>query len=335
MAKLLEQSQVGKREDLRDVISNVDARKYPVSSMLKKGKTPRNTLVEWQVDGFPEPSFDGVLDGADVTTHENMAEQRQRLATRVQIFRRSPMVSLLSEEVSDVAGVGNKKEMARAIVKSIEMLKRDIECAICSDRDSQAQSGMNPYRLRGLGCWAQTAAQSDLPVHADYRTPAGQINTTATSSLTEANVNDVVANVWDQTGEDKTYVLVCGRALRSRISSFTQYQSASTNVMASVRTITQGAAERKLVSTIDILEGDFGTIEVLPTAWNARDTETTAVRRARGYLIDPELIELAWHTLPRRKPLPDQGGGPRELVYAVAALCVSNPLGLGKFSATS
>lgn len=335
MAKLLETAQVGKREDLRDVISLIDAKKYPLSSMCKKGMAPKNTTVEWQVDAYPEPSFDGVLDGEDVTVHENAAEQRQRLNARVQIFRRSPMVSLLSEEVSNVAGVGTKKEMARSIVKSIEMIKRDIECAIGSDRESQAQSGSNPYRTRGLGKWIQSTAQSDQPVQADYLVPAAQINTTATGSLTEANVNAVVGAVWDQTGEDKTYALICGRTLRERISTFTQYQTGATNVMASIRTLTQGAEQRKLTSTIDILEGDFGTVEVIPSHWLARDTATAAVRKARGYLCDPELIEIAWHTAPRRKPLPDMGGGPREIVYAIAALCVSNPLGLGKFSATS
>lgn len=335
MAKLLETAQVGKREHLTDVISLVDARKYPVTSMAKKGPAPRNTLVEWQVDGYPEPNFDGVLDGADVTAHENMAEQRQRLSTRVQIFRRSPMVSLLAEEVSDVAGIGQKKELARAIVKSIEMLKRDMECAFCSDRESQAQAGASPYRTRGLGVWGQNGAQSDLPVHEDYRTPTAQIESTATSSLTEAMVNNVVASVWDNTGEDKTYALVCGRTLRQRITSFTQYQAGSTNVMAAIRTLTQEAEQRKLTTTIDILEGDFGTIEIIPSHWLAADNATVAVRKARGYLIDPEMLQVSWHTMPRRKPLPDLGGGPRELVYAIAALCVSNPLVIGKFNATS
>jgi len=335
MAKLLETAQEGKRQDLRDVISLVDARKYPLTSMAKKGATPKNSMVEWQVDSYPDPSFDGVLDGLDVTAHENMAEQRKRLQTRIQIFRRSPMVSLLSEEVSDVAGIGTKKEMARAIVKSIEMLKRDMECAFCSDRESQAQSGQNPYRTRGLGKWAQATAQTDLPVDPLYLTPAASINTTTVANLTESLVNDVVASVWDVTGEDKTFVLVCGRTLRSRFSQFTQYQAGSTNVMASVRTITQAAEARKLVNTIDILEGDYGTIELVPSAWLARDNASATVGRCRGYLLDPENIEVAFHTAPRRKPLPDLGGGPRELVYAIAALIASNPTVLGKFAATS
>lgn len=335
MAKLLESSQEGKREDLRDIISVVDARKYPFTSMAKKGQAPKNTLVEWQVDGYPEPSFDGVIDGEDVTVHENMAEDRARLQTRIQIFRRSPMVSLLSEEVSDVAGIGKKGEMARAIAKSIEMLKRDMECAMCSDRESQAGSATVPYRLRGMGNWIQATAQTDLPVPVDYLTPTASINTTATGSLTEALTNAVPASVWDYTGQDKTYTLLCGKTLRQRFSAFTTLQAGSTNVMAAIRTMTQSAEERKLTNTIDILEGDFGTIEIVPSHWLARDNGTAAVRGARGYLLDFDLIEILYHTTPRRKALPDLGGGPRELVYAIAALCVKNPLGLGKFAASS
>lgn len=334
MAKLLEVNQVGKREDLRDIISNVDAKKYPIISMVKKMMAPRNTLVEWQVDSYPDPSYDGVLDGDDVATHENMAEDRARLGTRIQIFRRSPMVSLLAEEVSDVAGLP-KGEMAKAIAKSIEMLKRDMECAAGSDRESQAQSGMSPYRTRGLGKWIQSTAQSDLPVAALYLTPAGSINSTATASLVETDVNNVVASIWDQTGTDQTYQLICGRSLRSRISTFSQYQTGSTNVMAAIKTMTQSASERKITSTIDVLEGDFGTVEVLPSHWLANDTATVAVRKARGYLLDMDLVSLAYHTPLVSKPLQDAGGGPRQLLYAIAAVCVTNPLGLGKFNASS
>lgn len=334
MAKLTEANQKGKRQDLRDIIAMIDARKYPLSSMAKKGMAPKNSMVEWQADGYPDPSFDGVKDGEDVTVHENMAEQREMLYGRIQQFRRSPMVSLLAEEVSDVAGIGNKKEMARSIAKSIEMVKRDMECAFCSDRDSQAEAGGNAFRTRGLGEWIKATAQTDLPVPEPYRTPATSITTNTTANTTENTVNDIVASIWDKSGEDKNYVLLCGRALRSRFTAFTMLQTGSTNVMSSVRVFNQDAETRKLVNTIDVLEGDFGTIELVPSAWLARDNASEAVRRARGYLLDMDLIEILYHTAPKRKPLPDLGGGPRELIYAIASLCVKSPLGLGKFAGT-
>lgn len=335
MAKLLETAQVGKREQLLDAITMVDAKKYPLFSMAKKGPAPRNTLVEYQVDGMPAPSFDGVLDGEDVTTHENLAENRARLGARVQIFRRSPMTSLLAEEVSDVAGIGQKGEQARGVRKALEALKRDIECAACSDRESQVEVKPNPYRLRGLGRWIQSTAQADLAVPAAYRVPTASIDTTATGSLTEANVNAVLQSMWDQTGNDKTFTLLSGRALRARFSTFMQIQTASTNVMSAIRTMTMNAEEKKICATIDVWEGDFGTLELVPSHFLANDNTDTAVQRARGYVLDTDLVELAFHTYPKRKPLPDLGGGPRELVYAIATLLVKNPLGLGGFKATS
>jgi Family of unknown function (DUF5309) len=238
----------------------------------------------------------------------------------------------MAQEVSDVAAVGQRQEMAKAIVKAIEMLKRDMECAFCSDHESQAQAGASPYLTRGLGKWISNTAQTDLPVNASYLTPAASIDATATTTLTEATVNAVVQSIWDQTGEDKTYQLACGRVLRSRFSTFMQYQTASTNVMAAMRMFTENAAQRKITSTIDVLEGDFGTIELLPTHWNAADG-VAAVQRARGYLLDMDLIQILYHTPPQRKPLPDLGGGPREMVYAIASMIVKNPLGLGKFAA--
>ena len=335
MAKTQEVNQVGKREDLRDIISLIDARSCPLTSMATKGMgAPENTLVEWLVDAYPSPSFDGHLETEDVSAHEDMAAQRARLKTRIQIFQRSPMVGRLAER-SNVAGLGKNGEMARAITKSFEMIKRDIESALGSDRESQVESGINPYRTRGLGKWIQSTAQTDLPVDSAYLTPAASIDTTVTSSLTEALVNAVLASVWDQTGQSEDhFMLVCGRALRSRFSSFSQTQFSSTNVASSVRMLTQGANERKLTATIDVYEGDFGTIELIPTAFNAADS-AVAVQRARGYLFKQEQIALMYQVPATRQDLKDGGGGPRELIWCSAALCVKNPLGLGKFAATS
>jgi len=330
---LIEPTQVGKREDLRDIIALIDARKYPISSMAPKGTAPKNTLIEWQVDNYPAPAYAGVLDGADVTAaeYENMAAGRARLGARVQMFRRVPRVSLMAEEISDVAGIGRRGEMARAITKSIEMLKRDMECAFGSDNESQAQAGAAPYKLRGLGKWIQATAQSDLPIPAAYLTPAGNINGVDPTALTEANVNAVLASVWDVTGEDTTYQLICGRSLRSRFSSFTQYQAASTNVMAAVRMFTQSLAEKKITATIDVYEGDFGTIELHPSAWLCNEHADPTAKLERGYLLNMDLLQILYHSPPQRKVLPDNGGGPVEMIWCIATIIVKNPLGLGKF----
>ena len=50
MASLLEKDQIGKREDLADLIALVDAHDCPLVSGAKKGAKPGNTLMKWLAD---------------------------------------------------------------------------------------------------------------------------------------------------------------------------------------------------------------------------------------------------------------------------------------------
>jgi hypothetical protein len=227
--------------------------------------------------------------------------------------------------------------MARAVTKSLEQLKRSMEAAFCSDQESVEQSGSTPYKTRGLGKWIQNGAQSDLPVNASYRTPTGSINATATASLTENNIQDMLQSIYEQTGKGQTYSLVCGPALKRQFTSFTRTQFGSTNVASAIRVLNQ-KSENKIVSTVDIFEGDFGTLELIPSLFLAADASgagATAVKNGRGYVLDMDMVELRYNRKPRFQELEDRGGGPRGIVDAICALCVKSPLALGKFAPTA
>jgi hypothetical protein len=102
----------------------------------------------------------------------------------------------------------------------------------------------------------------------------------------------------------------------------------------SIRTFTQPTEARKITAKVDTFEGDFGTISLLPSLFNAKDQdEATQIRR--GYLLDPNMLELRYGRRPRFQELEDQGGGPRGLIDAICALVCWNPKSLGKFSSTS
>ena len=152
--------------------------------MAKKGADLTNgSVFSWQADSYNDPSFDGVLTNADVSTFADPAANRALLSGRAQKFRRSIKVDDFAQNVDNVAGVGKKKEMARGVSRSLVELARDIESAICSDNDSQEQSGAAPFKTRGLGSWIG-GTTTDLPIPAAYQTPAGSINNTAMSSHT-------------------------------------------------------------------------------------------------------------------------------------------------------
>jgi hypothetical protein len=339
MAATLITSQTGIRQDLSDLIAVVDAKTCPVISMAKKGAEPINPLTQWQADAFNAATVPaGVLSNTDVSSSDfvDNAANRVLLSARIQKFREVPSVDDLAQHVSEVAGIGKKKEMARAVSKSLEQMKRSMEAAFCSDQEGVEQSGATPYKTRGLGKWIQNGAQSDLPVNSAYRTPTASINTTATASLTENNIQDMLQSLYEQTGKSQTYSLVCGPALKRQFTSFTRTQFASTNVASAIRVLNQKDSS-KIVSSVDIFEGDFGTLELIPSLFLAKDATVNpaAVQNGRGYVLDMDMVELRYNRKPRFQELEDRGGGPRGIVDAICALCVKSPLALGKFAPTA
>lgn len=333
MAATLITNQVGIRQDLSDLIAVVDAKTCPVVSTAKKGSEPINPLTQWQADAFATTGVpSGVLSNTDISSSDfiDNAANRAILSARVQKFREVPSVDDLAQNISEVAGIGKKREMAKAVTKSLEQIKRSMEAAFCSDQESQEQSGASPYLTRGLGKWIQNGAQTDLPVAAAYRTPTASVNTTATASLTEANVQDVLQSIYEQTGKVSTYSLICGPNLKRAFTGFTRTQFASTNVAAAIRTLNTEAESKKITSTVDIFEGDFGTLELIPSLFLAKNA-STAEQLSRGYVLDMDMVELRYNRKPRFQELEDRGGGSRGIVDAICALCVKSPLGLGKF----
>jgi hypothetical protein len=154
MANLTEPSfSSGKREELADLISLVDAKDTPFTSMAKKGSKPGNTLFRWQADSLPTPKMTGTVDGTDVTAYDNYVKDgatvyRAELSNYIQIFRRAVRVSPLTQDITTVAGV--RDELANNVAKGIQALKRDMEVTLCSNNGAQADNGTNPYLTRGL-----------------------------------------------------------------------------------------------------------------------------------------------------------------------------------------
>jgi hypothetical protein len=330
MPALFERTQAGKREDLADYITLVDAKDTPVTSMIPKGNKPGNTLLSFQVDNMPSPSVAGSVDGVDVSAYENLNTGRAKLNNYVQVFQRAIRVSPLSVDVSIVAGL--RDELSGMVAKGIKVLKRDMEATICGDADMQADAIVSsvavPYLTRALGSWINNTAQGVLPVPDAYLTPAASINTTATGSFTEVDAQGVLTSIYNQTGQMKTFDTVVGPTLKRAFSNLLYTATASgTNAYASIRTLSRDAFSDTISSSVDLFEGDFGSLRLHPTLFN--------VNAFRGYVLDMDLLELRYTNLPQVTELPDAGGGPARLIKAVAGLVCKNPLGLGKFSASS
>lgn len=332
MPQTFERTQVGKRESLSDVIAVVDAKSTPLITSIKKGSDPANSLFSWQADAYAAPQAGGVPDGSDVSTTEDAAENRRLLSNYTEEFRRTPKVSKRSE-LSDVAGIGLKKEMAKAIVKKQIELKRDMEAAFSSDNVARADDGTVGYRGHGLGSWIASSAQAVLPVDTLFRTPSASLNNTAMASLTTALVNGVMESQYGQVGNETTYMLICGTALKKQFTTMVGYQPDVASNTAIKRT--ERGDEGKWMDNIQIFTGDFGTYELMLSSFLGWNYSTGANSTQRGYALDMDMLELRYQQPVKYDPLPDLGGGPRGVLSAIVGLCVKNPRGLAKFHATS
>jgi hypothetical protein len=331
MAQLYERSQVGKREDLADYISLVDAKDTPFVAMAPKGSKPGNTYLQWQADNFPATATTGTVDGTDVTSsdYQNLNSGRALLANYVQIFRRPVRVSPLSVDVSIVAGL--KDELAGMVAKGITLMKRDMEATFLSANDGQADNGTNPYLTKAMGTWISTSGGSTPAVPSAFRTPSASIvgGSAASTTLDESMVQGLLTSIWGQTGTFRDYDGIVGSSVKRAFTNllFTTSQNANTNTASSIRTFNREADSETFLSSVDVFEGDFGRIRLHPDAFMPA--------AYKGYVIPMDLCELRYSSLPEVKDLPDYGGGPARLIEAVAGLVVKNPLSFGKFDFSS
>ena len=325
-------NQVGKRQELADIVAVADRKGTPFTSMVSKGKKPVNTLYEWQAGKVPEADTDGVIDGKDADTTQDGSGARAVLQGRVQKLWKLPMVSDLAED-NDVAGI--ESEFANSKANMTKALKRSIEAVFCSDNESQKDTGAQPYKTRGLGKWIQAGAHGDLPVDANYRTPAAQIFSGSLASMKEDDVRAIMQALYNVIGESLDLDCLAGTDLVSAFEKMTIYLDNVSNKTI-VRTFFQNLDPEKAVlsRSIDIIKGSFGQMRIHPTVWNGFNNTTKQPDTKRGYILNMKGIQMVAKRLPGFKPLPDLGGGPRGIIDAIIGLKVFNPLEHGAIKAS-
>jgi len=309
-------SAASNREDLSSELYLLAPEKTPVFSLCRKNKATA-TFHEWNIDKLDDPIAEGVNEGEDVSSFDDKFSGLARVGNYVQKFRRSAKVSDIQNAVSSAAPVN----YAKAEVKAMRELKRDVEYAICSDNEMQQENGGgSPYKLRGLGKWIQSTAQATNPVPADYLTPAASI---LGAAPTETSLNDVVASIFTENGETNNLTVVAGVTLRKRIAEFTRTDN---NASETVYTVTQDATAKKVTLAVQIFDSDFGMLSIINGNPKCLPAAT------RGYVLNPSFIGFSSLIGFGSTKLENQGGGDRGFVDMVGTLEVLHPKAHGKIA---
>ena len=335
MATLLETSQINKREDLSDLVSIADASATIFTTMIPKGKELGNRKFEWQVDAYEAANSTGVIDGRDVDTAYNSTDTvnpRQnsvRISNYGHYWRRSFRISPLSE-VSNTAGY--KSELSTGMAKKTVEVKRDLELTMLGTQPSLAPTSTTASATRGLGMWTQqmqsltpgttaTYDQNWTTAPGAFATPTSSVETTATSAnISDSTIQALLASIFTKTGTVTSFDLIAGTTLRRAFSNLVARAVTSANFPLAIRQLDADAGT--FTSTIDIFQGDFGTVRVSPS--NFTPTAIT------GYIVPMDKVELRYGFTPRTLQLTNNGGGEGRLIEAYGGLVVKNPLCLGK-----
>lgn len=313
-------------EDFSDVMKIVEPEKTPWFSSLRKGKKPTNVYHEWPADSLADVRVQSVAEGHDPAEFLNKGVNRQRIGNFVTIMEEGWHVTDL-QMLSNPAGVDDMAADGKA--KAMSEWKRNCAARFGGDYELKEGTAGTNYESRGLGNWISNSAQSLRPVPSAYRTPAPSINTTATGSLAEADVNDVLTSVFQQGGNRVTGSVYANVNWKVGLSRFARQTTANLNYR-----INEDASTNKITRNVTVYEGDFGTVNVVPDLFIGYGG-TDASRLARAYYSDSELVELNWMEALYHIQGLNPGGGPRGTWKGTCTLSVLNPLGFAKWAATS
>ena len=321
MAKATSYNSSGNKEDLTSIISTLEPEATPFVSLMKKGKAT-GTFFEYQVDKLNSPEFGGVSEGEDVTNFKNQSADRARIGNYIQKFRDTFMTSDLQELV-DTAGVAS--EFANAESKAVRNVKRSIESAFCSAQDRQADAGAGaPYKTRGMLKWLGVGGQpSDVPTFAQ------NVANDTTATQTETTFNSVLQELYEANGmPGGQLTLLAGPALKQQISDFSRVSSSTRNTYQ----VNQDAESKKITLSVNLYDGDFGTVAIVPSLFINRTSGNDTVDADAGLLIDPEYVSMMSLKAESVTELENQGGGRRGFVDVVAGLACLSPVAHGYFN---
>ena len=268
---------IGRREDLSDVIYNVDPTDTPFLTSIPR-TTAESTLHEWQTDALDAASAaNAVLEGDDATTVA--VTPTVRLSNTCQISDKVPRVTGTQQAVKSA---GRRDELAYQIVKSTKALRRDMESSLLANSAEVAGDATNARVLGGIESWINTNGSVGAGAGA-----LGSLGNTARTdgtnrALTETLLKVALKSAWDNGGDPDT--IMAGSFNKQTISGFTGNASR-------VKT----AEDKRLIATIDVYESDFGDLEIIPNRFQV--AESTLILQtdmwAVGYLRPVSIVNLA------------------------------------------
>ena len=281
---------IGQREELADIITQVDPTETPLHSAMKKGT--RNAIsFDWQVQELAAAGSNAQNEGGAITSFAEMPTDR--FQNHMQISRKAYAVSNTLDAVSTA---GRAQESAyQAVQKSLE-IRRDVEWTMLHD---QVKSLSDPRKAGTLSSWITNTVLAADFVSGTHNGDGSTLPGAATDSgsdgiadafaaataeaLSVAKIDTAMQAAFEDGG--KPSMILLSPTQKKKFSDATE--SATGTVSNQINYTSP--QEVTSVGAVSVYLSDFGGIEAVVDRYMPAD---------RAYLIDPEYVEFV--TLPGR-----------------------------------
>lgn len=303
-------SAVGNREDLSNVIYNIDPFDTPLLSAARR-RNVKARQFDWQTENLPVVDLNNAqLEGFELDRTASLPTVR--LSNVTQISKRDATVSG-SQEASDAAGKGS--EMGHQMALKSKVLKSDIESIAGSrqpradgdDATARKTEGLAHFIARGrdrnnVQGSAVVGYTSSLPT-----TATGAFAAVAGGSqvaITEVMLGDAMQVAYTNGANPDLWIVP--PAIKRSVSTFNG---------RSATMFTVGKTE--VIATVDIIQTDFGRIKVVPSRWVVSDT---------ALLIDRAYVAIGWFRNFRQVPIAKIGDADTRMILGEWGVEARNPV---------
>jgi hypothetical protein len=297
--------QVGKKEDISDVISNISPTATPFQTLIKSEKAS-NTLVHWQEDSLSAVADNARVEGADAT--DNSMDPTVMRRNYTQIMSKTVKVAATADAVSTY---GRAKETAYQLSKKSAELKREVEFHFVGKAQNAAVG--DGSTARRFGNAFGTDADSVAVISAD--TTVDLTSGGAEAPLTEAAILSVNQKLYEAGSEATIIMVKPGDALI--VAGFDK---------ASGRTRVINDDKTTLVNAVDLYVSPFGEQKVVINRW---------IKETEALVFKPDMWSQVTLRPFTRELLAKTGDADRHMIIGELSLKHKNYKGTGRITGLS
>jgi len=307
MAAFTTYDQVGKKEDISDVISNISPTTTPFQSLIKTERV-NNTVYQWQEDSLASVAANAQVEGFTATDSAMTATTMRQNFT--QIMAKVVNITATSDAV---ATYGRAKETAYQLSKKSAELKREFEFHLVGRSQNAAAGASDTARTfaNAFGTYVggQAVIDSSVTVSIDGN---GATEGTPVGALTEASILSVNQALYEA-GSEANYIMV-KPADSLIIANFDK---------ASGRNRTINDEKKAIVNAVDLYVSPFGEQKVIINRF---------IKATEALVFNPNMWRVVVLRPFTRELLAKTGDADRHLIVGEYSLKHMNIKGTGRIT---